>query len=191
LDKKTLRKISRSRLSSISPEEKSKADLKIRTLLLAIPEFKNAGLIMTYLSFSGEVDTIKIAAEILNQGKRLSVPRMEVKSRQLTVFEIENIDKSLCANSYGILEPLEDFSKMVNPAEIDLIIVPGLGFDRKCMRLGRGGAYYDRFLSGLSGNSFSVGLCYECQIADNLPVEKWDIPVDCVISEKSVIRVKN
>ncbi len=81
--------------------------------------------------------------------------------------------------AFGITEP-EDSCPTVDPSEIDLAIVPGLAFSRSGIRLGRGKGYYDRMLPRL--NCFKLGVCYSVALSDSIPSEKWDVPMDKVIS---------
>jgi 5-formyltetrahydrofolate cyclo-ligase len=88
---------------------------------------------------------------------------------------------------FGVWEPLGEEEKLISPEEIDLIIVPGLAFDRELNRLGFGRGFYDRYLSGCS--AFKVGICYDAQIAekDEIPIDCYDVKMDMVITEKEII----
>lgn len=93
--------------------------------------------------------------------------------------------KELAKNCFGIWEPPESAEVIQNP---DVIIVPGLAFDRQGFRLGRGGGYYDRYLAGRS--TLTIGLCHQAAFVDLLPRDPWDIPVALVVSEQGIWDVK-
>ena len=92
-------------------------------------------------------------------------------------------------SSYGILEPKKDKIKNISSDKIDLIIVPGVAFDLKGNRMGHGKGYYDRFLNLVK--STSIGLAFEFQIIENIPVESHDKPIDMIITEKRIIKSLN
>jgi 5-formyltetrahydrofolate cyclo-ligase len=94
---------------------------------------------------------------------------------------------ALTLSAYGILEPQHGRSSL--PQEIELYFIPGLAFDRKGNRLGRGGGYYDRYLSTIRPDAIKVGLAYQLQIDTALPVETHDHQVDLLITETGIIPV--
>ncbi len=100
--------------------------------------------------------------------------------------EIRSFD-DLVPGAYGIPEPAPH-TAVVTPEEIDVIILPCLACDKSCRRLGHGGGYYDRYLSQISEKCMTAALCYEAVLADELPVQKHDIPADAVITEKAIYR---
>lgn len=102
-------------------------------------------------------------------------------------------DHALTTGAFGIREPLHNASYDTSVAStgIDLIIVPGIAFDRRCNRLGRGKEYYDRFLPSLPAATPRLGVCFSFQLLDNLPAESFDIPMDGVITDEEVIYRKD
>jgi len=142
---------------------------------------------MTYLSLQGEVDTFGFAREILKDGKRLVIPKVDVDSQNLLPCEVHNLDDLEPAH-YGILEPSQNNLHLVAIETIGLHIVPGIAFDKRGVRLGRGKGYYDRFLARVPPHILTVGVCYECQITDALPRDTWDVPVKCIVTENRILR---
>lgn len=187
-DKNELRGLFRERLSHLLPWERWEDDGEICNKLLSLPEFQSSHVIMTYLSFSEEVDSFGFAEKVLEKGKRLVVPRVRNNPRGLDACEIHNLEEHLIPNSYGILEPEESEASLVSPEEIDMHVIPALAFDNQGFRLGRGGGYYDRFLGSIAREAFFAGVGYDCQRTDELPREEWDIPVDCIITEEEILR---
>ncbi|OAV75199.1 hypothetical protein Barb7_01200 [Bacteroidales bacterium Barb7] len=102
-------------------------------------------------------------------------------------------DHALTTGAFGIREPLHNISHdtSVVSTVIDLIVVPGIAFDRRCNRLGRGKGYYDRFLSSLPATTPKLGVCFNFQLLDNLPAEPFDIPMDGVITDEEVVYRKS
>lgn len=164
------------------------ANTLIQNFILSLPEFLKSKTIMTYLSFSGEVDTFGLANAILEQGKKLIVPKIQCGSKSLVPCQIATLE-GLVPNQYGIMEPDEAHAHPFPPRDIEFHVIPGLAFCPTGFRLGRGGGYYDRFLETVSPRAFLAGICYHFQIVDDLPKDSWDKPVHAVISEKGVFRI--
>lgn len=101
--------------------------------------------------------------------------------------QLRSVDADLELSRYGVRTP-KNGCKLVEPHELDLILIPGLAFDRHLNRLGRGAGFYDRMISQFDHDpSFThpqlVGVCYQCQIVDTVPIEPHDHPMDRVITE--------
>jgi 5-formyltetrahydrofolate cyclo-ligase len=188
-NKKELRGYFRGLLAGLAPFERKLADKLICKSLLSLEEFKNAHSIMTYLSFADEVDTLNFARRVLECGKRLIVPKVQTQKKNLLPCEVKNLEEGLLPGLYGILEPDESHTHPVEAGEIDFHVIPALALDRSGFRLGRGGGYYDRFLSKIEGHFFTVGICYNCQLVEELPRETWDIPVNCIVTENGIIHL--
>jgi 5-formyltetrahydrofolate cyclo-ligase len=97
-------------------------------------------------------------------------------------FLAKDFPKNLTIGPYDIRQPKEEFSHPISLADIDLVIVPGVAFDSKCNRLGRGKGYYDRFLKTLPKDTPSIGLAFDFQIVENLPHSSLDLPVKKIIT---------
>jgi len=157
--------------------EKSK---EICKKLENIPEFKSAKTVLVYLSKKEEVRTDYIIKQLLKQGKCITVPCVNEKNLILSEY---NEDCKLEKKEFGVLEPKE--IKPVNNSEIDCIIVPGVAFDLEKNRLGHGCGYYDRLLN--ISNAYKIGIAYDFQIINNIPIEEHDKKMDLIITEKRVI----
>ena len=177
--KRDIRKETLQQLTNQAPEELLKKSKIIEKKLLSTPEFKKAEFVMLYASKKEEVATKKIINEALRAGKRVALPRCTSQNR-IVPKEIKD-DSCLEKGIYGIYEPKKR-ERTVQPEKIDLFIVPGVAFDKKNNRLGRGKGYYDKFLKNLPPGKCSVGLAFDFQIVDNLPCDSHDIPVSKVIT---------
>lgn len=160
---------------------------KIISTLTKLPIFKNSQNIMLYLSFGNEVDTFRLIDYCKELGKSVTVPFCINAGKKIIPTEIKSVEDDLVKSSFGYLEPKKEIVKPVSTENIDLIILPGLAFDRGCYRLGFGAGYYDRFLARLNFTVPTIGLVYDFQMIELMPVEDHDIPVDYVITDKRII----
>lgn len=150
--------------------------------VLLQPKVMNAQNFFVYYSLADEVSTQDLISHLIQNKKNVAIPYIE-NNGKMTAKIIKSHDLTV-KGKFGIYQPGPGCKEMPMD-EIDIIIVPGVSFDARKNRLGIGTGYYDRFLSKSSG--FSIGLAFDFQITENLPVEKHDRPVDMVISEKRVI----
>mgnify|MGYP006277860939 CR=1 FL=1 len=190
-DSKTdLRQIFRHHILLIDDVYRKDAEKIITAGILSLPEYENANEVMTYLSFGYEVDTFKICRTILEDKKQLAVPKMSAEEQTMSACQVDTLEHGLIPNRYGILEPENGSHRKVDPFEIDLVIVPGIAFASDGTRLGRGGGHFDRFLADIRPDALKVGICFASQRADTLPSDPWDQPVDCIVTEKEIRRIK-
>ncbi len=181
--KKELRDTIKEKLLKLSGDEKDRASSEILHAILILKAFREAHSIMAYASLDSEVDTLPLMELILKEKKELWLPWCSAKSRVIVPVKINNLTEELKSGAYGIASPREPQEKtMPNSFKPDVVFVPGLAFDKKGGRLGRGLAYYDKFLSALDPKVQKIGLAFECQIAGEVPREPSDIKVDQVIS---------
>ena len=158
--------------------EKSDSILK---KLFSIPEFREAKTILFYASFDGEVMTFKMIKQAIALGKKVALPVILRDQRKLIPTLIKDIE-TLEDGPYGVLQPQPDPLNKVSVEDIDLVVVPGLAFDKGNHRLGRGAGYYDRFLKDLPKDTPAIGLAFDFQLVDCLPhQEAHDIKLSRVI----------
>jgi 5-formyltetrahydrofolate cyclo-ligase len=144
--------------------------------VLTLEEYQSAQIVLMYHSVGGEVDTLKLIDRMQSDGKTVCLPAITGKG----IMEARRMG-CLVPGPYGIPCPE---GPAVPPEEIDLIVVPGLAFDRTCHRLGRGGGYYDRYLPNCRG--ITIGLAYDCQVVESLPLEAHDMQLDLVATETAL-----
>ena len=157
---------------------------KISAKLFTCPEWQEAKAVFCYVGTERELDTREILLAALRSGKRLAVPKVEGKGI-MTAREILDLN-GLAAGAMGISEPA-GLPPVIRKEDIDLVIVPGLAFDKAGYRLGYGGGYYDRYLSGLSLST--IGLCPEQRLLSDIPRETHDQKVQMLITEARILRV--
>ncbi len=142
--------------------------------------FQKASCIALYHALPGEVQTAAFIDKWY-QKKRLLLPLVD--GDDLRMFQYDG-PESVQTGAFGILEPKADGTE-VKPEAIDLMIVPGVAFDRNHNRMGRGRGFYDRLLSSVT--SPKIGLCYEFQMVPEIPTEPFDIKMDYIVTEKGLV----
>ena len=136
---------------------------------------------MFYVSKHYEVDTHQMIDESITMGKKVVVPITLKEEKMLKLSELKDRVKELIKSHYGIHEPGEKYIRPVSFKSVDLMVIPGLAFDRSGHRLGHGGGYYDRFLKEVPSTIFTVGLAFDFQVVDKLPTHATDIPVKRIL----------
>ena len=174
MDKKELRKKVLLIRQNIHIDQRNRQSKQIMDALIKHPLFINAKTIGIYLSFRDEVNTINYI-DLLMQNKKVCVPKVKGKMMD---FILLNQSSTLVSNDYGILEPTSH--QIVQPQEIDLLIIPIVAYDLNGQRIGYGGGYYDRYLKKYDGKT--IGLAFKQQRVDNIVSEEHDIQINEVIS---------
>ena len=163
-------------------ELRQKKSLRIKRQLFLQPQFLEAHTVMFYISKDGEVDTENMIKDALKMGKKVVVPITLVKEKKIIPSELRDYDKELEKGPFGIYQPKPKFMRKKPLKDIDLVIVPGVAFDRSGNRLGRGGGYFDRFLAKLKKKHVPMlGLAFKFQILNKIEVLAHDIPVTQLI----------
>lgn len=177
----------RKRLSS---SVRDAADEGVARLVMGMPEVAAAPVVLSYVSFGSEVQTLGVIRSLLSSGRRVAVPRCDEAAHSMAFYEIGTLSE-LAPGAHGILEPLGascplGTSEMVGSA----CLVPGLTFDAAGRRIGYGGGYYDRFLAFYPGHK--VGLCRSLQLScAELPHDATDVSVDFVVTEAGILRTNS
>ena len=177
LTKQKIRNTILMKLKTQKEENRNKKSAQLKNKLFRNRVFKKAKTVMFYMPFGGEVDTVDMIRSAQKIGKIVVVPVCG-KNRMMSPCVLKD-NGALLQGPYGIWEPA--LKKPVNLKSLDLVIVPGLAFDKQGRRLGRGKGYYDRFLSKISQHSISIGLAYDFQILPFIPTTKYDVEVHKVI----------
>jgi len=152
---------------------------RILKKLSETPVFKKAEHVAFYYGVSPEVETKSLLKKVL-KNKKIYLPKVDPK-KSLTLCRVRSLLKDLRKGAYNIREPKLPYEK--RPAsQMDIILVPGVAFDKKGGRLGRGGGYYDRLLRKAK-NVVKIGLCFREQIVEKVPMKARDVRVDKVITD--------
>jgi len=172
---------------SITIDIKKEWDERILKKLIDNKSYKDSLVLFTFVSFGSEVDTQKIISYALNDGKIVYVPKIKSKDKGIEIFTINTLS-NLKPGYFNILEPLEN-CPVGNIKDIDLILMPGIAFDRNGGRIGYGAEFYDRFLTSINSDVPKLALAYQFQILDEVPITEFDVKIDGIISNKELITV--
>jgi 5-formyltetrahydrofolate cyclo-ligase len=183
-DKKEIRKKILLLRDSIDESLRQMKDKKIFDRLINLPEFIAANKILLYASFKSEVSTADLLKYCIKLNKTIVFPKVDKINNFLVLYKINSIN-NLKKGYMGIPEPEVSEEYKVNVNDLDLIIVPGVAFDEKCNRLGYGKGFYDKLLKGI--DKTIIGLAYEEQIVQSLIVEKHDIRINKIVTDKRII----
>ncbi|MBR4858444.1 MAG: 5-formyltetrahydrofolate cyclo-ligase [Clostridia bacterium] len=177
-DKIKLRTLFKSVRNGMDAECKKNLDSSILTRLVNSDVYKNATLILTYISFGSEVDTTELIKYSLSVGKRIAVPYCS--GNQMDFYEISDISDTVNGR-FGIPTVKPGNNHLITDFNNAICIVPGLSFDAEGGRLGYGGGFYDRFL--VDKKIRTVALSYERCMYRSIPTDKYDISVSDIITE--------
>lgn len=186
--KKELRQRLRKVISEIPPDQVRAKSLRACHRLFEQPEYIKAEVVMVFLSLPTEVDTSPIVLRIWQDRKRALAPKVSWNQRRMMPVEIRSLTEDLTVSSMGVREPVSGIPFPVSL--IDLVIVPGLGFDEYGNRLGRGRGFYDKFLAHPEFKGVACALAFEEQVTTSIPVGPLDRHVDMLVTDEQVRRFK-
>ena len=182
--KADLRLMLRQRRAALSYTQQRNAAVALRDLVTTLPAWAGARRIAIYLANDGEIDAEPLGSQARKAGKQVYLP---VLADGATLeFARWEAGAKLVENRYGIPEPPPAAARCPL-AEMDIVFVPIVGWDPSCNRLGMGGGFYDRTLSGARG-PLLVGLAHECQRVEEIPRESWDIGMDYIATDAALYR---
>jgi 5-formyltetrahydrofolate cyclo-ligase len=183
-EKNALRDRMRRARAAIPPGERAVLAARVEARLLTLPQLRDARTVLLFYSFGTEVPTKVLARRLLERGHRVLLPYLSGEAMEAA--EVRPGSR-LEATDYGPKEPVDRMA--VDPEKIDVVVSPGLAFDRRGHRLGYGGGYYDRYLARLHAHAARVGIGFTVQLVDEVPAAETDQPVDVVVTDEGVVRV--
>ena len=178
--KKQLRAEMKRKRQSLSIDRILLHSTHILQKIISLEEYKQADVILAYVSFSSEADTHFLINHALSDGKKVAVPKI-YDNREMRFYIINSIDE-LSPGAFGILEPNTEFELKIKENENYLLLLPGVAFDEEKNRLGYGGGYYDTFLAK-HPHICKLMPAYELQKHNKLPVDEHDVKADIIITE--------
>jgi 5-formyltetrahydrofolate cyclo-ligase len=185
MDKAELRQELQKTLMGISTDQRKLKSHHACRNLIATREFQDASAIMIYLSLPHELDTSEAILNAWQMGKTVVVPKVSWQQRHMIPVKIHSLETGFSSEVAGLRNPITGVP--VPFSEISLVVAPGLGFDRKGNRLGRGGSYYDRFFSNKELKAPKCGFAFAEQVIESVPVTETDVPVDFLITDEQVL----
>ena len=151
--------------------------------------FTSANHLAFYLSFDGELNPKPILEKAMEEYKSCYLPVISRNNQHEMSFRLYEEDTSLKKNKWGIQEPSE-LRSSISPLNLEVVFVPLVGFDEKCFRLGMGKGFYDKAFNfknqNLVAKPLLVGLAYECQRVQKVPIESWDVRLDLVVTAERI-----
>ena len=174
------------RRDALPPSVRQDYGRTILNRILAMDVFRGSQTVMAYSSFGSEIDMLPLLLAVLGSGKTLLLPKVKRAVGGLEVYEVRNIESDLRVGPWGILEPSPEICACRAPSGQELILVPGVAFDRQGGRIGYGRGYYDKLLASCSAvNHFprTIAAAFEVQVVDAVPMEPHDVRIDMLVTE--------
>ncbi|KAM9825111.1 5,10-methenyltetrahydrofolate synthetase (5-formyltetrahydrofolate cyclo-ligase) [Syngnathus typhle] len=190
--KQALRKEIKRRVALLSEEEKHRQSLIVCQKLIRHPKYLACKRIAVFLSMDDEVHTEEIIKDMFKVGKSCFIPRYDQCSNHMDMLKLNSMQDTatLSKTSWNILQPSEDDKgreEALSAGGLDLILMPGLGFDLSGKRLGRGKGFYDTYLARCfqhpKGKPYTIALAYKEQLCQDIPVDNNDVLIDEVLYE--------
>ncbi|MBN2132687.1 MAG: 5-formyltetrahydrofolate cyclo-ligase [Sedimentisphaerales bacterium] len=185
MEKVELRRHLRKCLLAMPPEEQKEKSRKACRNLVATDQFQKASIVMMYLSLPHEVDTSEAILHAWQLGKTVVVPKISWQQRHMIPVQINSLETGFSTGVGGLRNPITGVPMPFE--ELDLIVAPALGFDRRGNRLGRGGSFYDRFFANDELAASRCGFAFTEQVVESIPVTDSDEPVDFLVTDEEVI----
>lgn len=190
IDRQELRQGTLARRDLLSREERSGKSRKIAENFWQLPETEEARCIFIYVHFRSEVETLELIHQCLARNMTVAVPYTDVAAKRLHPFRITQPEKELQPGYCAIPEPDIHRAARVAPEIIDIAVIPGSVFDVKGGRLGYGGGYYDRFLVNDAPRAKRIGLAFEMQVVERVPMQPHDQHLDILVTEERIVNTR-
>jgi 5-formyltetrahydrofolate cyclo-ligase len=178
-------------LQGLSTQDRHVRSLAACQQLVSTREFKHAQTLMIFMSMPSEVETSTLAVKAWQEGKSIAVPRIDWDSKRMEPVEIRSLDVGMqtsgpAGTGIAIREPVDGTA--VPLGVIDMVVIPGMAFDRNGFRVGRGRGFYDRFLSQQDFQGVRCALCFHEQLQEEpIPCEPHDVPMDLIVTDREVV----
>jgi 5-formyltetrahydrofolate cyclo-ligase len=191
--KSTLRKQTLLLREQLPVEKRVAHNAMITENLLNLPEYQQAETVLGYMNFGSEYASELWIAQVLADGKRLVLPRVNRHTNRLDLYLIEDLDTQLAAGLWNIREPvIQRCERLIDINEVEFVLVPGIAFSRDGARLGYGGGFYDKLLAPLKAEGKRllpalVAAGFALQIVNQIPQEETDVKVQWLVTEKETV----
>lgn len=190
MQKKQLRQHYRCMRRSLSSAMQQQASFSLAKKLSEHELFLDNHKFACYLAFDGEININPLIEKIWQQGKQCYLPK--IISDQEMQFVLYEKNSKMQKNQFNILEPQK--TAAIDVKELDVVLMPLVAFDKNGFRLGMGAGYYDRALAFLQNAKHNqpllIGVAYDCQQCDKLPIDEWDVPFDHIFTESGLKPIK-
>lgn len=179
--KREARRAAEAAAAAVPPPDRAAAGEAIARSLIELPQWLGAGVVMLYRPLGSEPDLSLAIDAAIDARKRVLLPRSLRETASIEAVPLPSRDAPLKRDPLGVPAPV---GPPADPRSIDLVVVPGVAFDLRCVRLGRGGGYYDRFLASLAPECLRVGVCLDCRVLERVPAEPHDLAMDLLLTER-------
>ncbi len=183
--KKSLRAELRDRLKAMGDSTITTLSRRAADRLCSLEVFVTAQTIMVFLPLTHEVDAVPIATRAWQHAKAVAVPLVSYEQRRMIAVECRSMTEPMDVDRHGVRTPAS--RNPVPISQIDLVVVPGLAFDNAGRRLGRGGGFYDRFLSQRDFRGTTCGLGFDHQVVESVPTTETDVPLNMLVTDQRVL----
>jgi 5-formyltetrahydrofolate cyclo-ligase len=173
---------------AMSPAERSRLAVVVAERFLTLPEVDTAGTVMAFWSFGSELATAPLLEALNRRGKTLALPHIVEGELEARTYRPGD---PVTETAFGAFEPVG--GRVLGPAEIDVVVVPAVAYDRDGRRVGYGGGFYDRFLPATGAGATHVGVGYALQLlpqGQTLPAGHFDRSVDVIVTERETVRCR-
>lgn len=195
--KSELRKLLRQRRRALGPAQQAQAAADLAEQLAALPAFGQSESVALYLANDGEIDPAEAMRWRLDRGKRCYVPIIGGIGGEGNVLRFGEVTPHtrFRRNRFGIAEPALSADELIDAGDLDLVLLPLVGFDRRGNRIGMGGGFYDTTFAFKQRRPHAlprlVGLAHEIQRLDEIDAENWDIPIAEVVTDERVYQCES
>ncbi|MEO1007321.1 MAG: 5-formyltetrahydrofolate cyclo-ligase [Planctomycetota bacterium] len=187
-DKSLVRTRVRQIVERVPQADLRQASDRLAERVLAWTPIEHARCVMVFLSMPGEADTAELVHRLMARGVKVAVPRVDWDGRVLTPAELRDAEADIVEGRHGVPEPAPH-APAVAMASVDVVLVPGVAFDLRGFRLGRGGGFYDRLLARPDRRGLALGLALEAQLISRVPTEPHDARLDAVATERRLLEI--
>ncbi len=184
-EKAQVRKDIRDQLHALPAEQRQEWSARMTERILELPEYQQAKVLMVFLSFSKEYDTEPLILHGLSAGKTVCAPKVDWQTWKMAPVKLNGLEE-VVKDEHGLREPTGDTK--VDVDRIDLVLVPGLAFDTSGHRVGRGGGFYDAFLSRIDLRAVKLAPTFDFQVRSAIPFDRHDQPVDILLTTTKTLR---
>ena len=188
-NKKVQRKELLAKRRALTLIQKNEYSAVITKKIVELEEYKNSQICFLYASMPDEFQTKELIVNALKAGKQICLPYITDKNMKIMQATLIKSLDELVVGAYNILTVKEENLKIVKPQDIDFILVPAVGLDKKGYLLGMGGCYYDRYLVKAI-NAKKIAAVYDCQLVDEVIKDDYDIKVDMILTENTTIKYR-
>lgn len=172
----------------LAPDRRAAYSAAISAHIVKLENYQRAGTILGYMNFGAEFASEIWIQQVLADGKKLALPRVNHHTNQLDLYWVDDLENQLVAGLWGIREPIvERCERLSKLNEVEFALLPGVAFSREGARLGYGGGYYDKLLGRMTHQPVLAAAAFALQIVEQIPQEKTDVKVEWIITEEETL----